>query len=487
MDEWETESLNSNWFQEQGLWDDDVMGRLSTSPPRHRMRLSAASARSSAQSRAEQPLPRRMNVSPLSLEDSDSEEKDLIMRSSAAAPQRRSSSSTRLQARWWAMTINNPQVHYPNWKEDMQMDKLKAQGVTALVAVHEVGESGTPHLQCTVGFERMMTMRQVSALFQESHPHLEICKDRKASWEYCLKTAGERVMWDTRHQRHHKQAVQRISEEAYESGLQGNISRLVAEASSEYLFRNAVSISRNLAAAPSLVNMNQRKRVQPLLLWVFGGTGTGKTNFMMALVEKMSILSCYFLPVPESGQRAWFDGLTAAHDMVVMDEFRASTMSLNKLCQVVSSVPTKLECKGASVNFSCSVVVILGPAAPWECYSQSGEDVGQVTRRVDMLLEFLPQRSLPVHLQSSQGVSSSFVMPSQAGAAASASMASASSVPDAVKWARHKEAHSHMFDNGRKGRVKIHWQTDQQRCPEQSEVIVTARALLDELCGEILE
>lgn len=464
---------------EEGLWDSELMG---DDPPfpmisssRKRGKRNAAREIYNSQSSEELWEPSKTSRPTGSSSEAGPMSPSHIPEDHHPLHQHNKDLRTIRQARWWAMTINNPK---PTWKEDLSKDVLIPQGISALVATLEVGQSGTEHLQCTVGCKSPKTMKQMSLIFPRAH--LEVCIDSKRSWAYCQKTQGDNVTWDTRFNRDQKEAIKKVTEEAYRSGLRGDIQPILEEATPEYLFKNARQIAASLAIAPQLMSMQSRKRVQPLLMCLFGGTGLGKTHFVTSLMERLSDLCVFFLPVPEPGQRAWFDGLTAMTSILVMDEFRASTLSLHKLCQVVSSVPTKLECKGASVNFTCSVVVLIAPDAPWDIYSRSGEDVGQVIRRINVLLEFLPQ---PLHRESSassRGVHSSFVMPLPGGAAASVSSAAALSVPDAEKWRRVRDQHQNMYNANQKGCAKIHWAEDPKRDEVQTKVFETAMDVLKE-------
>lgn len=390
----------------------------------------------------------------------------------------------------WAGTLNNPSVHLPNWQQALTKDALLPHGVVALVAALEVGEEGTPHLQMAFVTDAMK-FATAKALFPPQL-HLEVARNPKGAWRYCLKGNGARVEWDTRYARDKKKALADATAEqtsqAYQSALSGDASLLLAQVTPEYLFKNAHSIYRNLAVAPQLTALNSVSRVQPLCMWLFGGSGCGKTTFALELAGKMTgRASTYFLPVPDSGGKAWFDGFTASHQMVVMDEFRPSTISLPRLCQVLSAAPTKVECKGASVNFTSSVVVIISPVSPWECYSHlAEEDQTQVVRRVDVCLEFRPRRSQQ-QPSTSLPQSSSFVMPLPDGAAATASSAFVRNVPTAQRWAQVRERVNERFDEERCVIVTRHWWEYSTRNKIQEDVCEEAALLLEAACYRVVD
>lgn len=468
----------------QSLLDEDRSSDSSSPTPRKMRRVITRSS-SDSDASATFCTPRTMTAKTLSSPPRRPPKRATTTSSSAAR------SPVKGVHRNWAATLNHPELHLPNWQTDLSRDIMRPQGVLALVATLEVGKSGTPHLQMCLVTEPSR-FRAVKALFP-SQIHLEVARDPQAAWRYCLKDDGERVMWDTRYNRDKKKAMReaamRVTQEAYQLALSGDASSLLEQVTPEYLFKNAHSIYRNLAVAPQLCKMTSTFRVQPLCIWLFGGSGCGKTTFALNLSRKVAgRVSSYFLPVPEAGGKAWFDGFTASHQMVLMDEFRHSTISLPRLCQVLSSAPTKVECKGASVNFTSLVVVVISPASPWDCYSHlAEEDLTQVVRRVDVCLEFRPRRSPQQLLPSSAGVSPFFVMAPPVGVAASVSSENAPSVPVARRWAAMRDAVNHRFDQDDAIVITRHWWEVSNRHELQDYVGRVALEMLDDAAYRVVD
>lgn len=86
------------------------------------------------------------------------------------------------RAKHWCFTLNNPtpvDVEY--------IDKLGvSSSVSYLVYGHEVGESGTPHLQGFVSFNERIRLQPAKAMIS-SQAHLECAKFPEKAAEYCKK------------------------------------------------------------------------------------------------------------------------------------------------------------------------------------------------------------------------------------------------------------------------------------------------------------
>ena len=98
-------------------------------------------------------------------------------------------------AKNWCFTWNN----YPeDWKDQIK-DKIrdyglaKATSCTYIVVGKEVGESGTPHLQGFVTFDKAVS-KPAQNLFQA---HWEVAKNVVAASEYCKKGSQSKQEWET--------------------------------------------------------------------------------------------------------------------------------------------------------------------------------------------------------------------------------------------------------------------------------------------------
>ena len=86
------------------------------------------------------------------------------------------------RSRSWVFTINN----YHDTVDTVLLDRLKNE---EYVWQHEVGESGTPHIQGYVRFKNARYFSSVKDLLTVEGivPHIEKCKNNKRAIEYCQK------------------------------------------------------------------------------------------------------------------------------------------------------------------------------------------------------------------------------------------------------------------------------------------------------------
>lgn len=98
--------------------------------------------------------------------------------------------SGRTRARTWCLTINN--------FDSSDIEKLLAEKTKHLVFQSEVGESGTPHLQITIGYHNQIEFNSIKKNFPRAH--IQKCKNLQASINYCSKekTRDGRYYYDKR-------------------------------------------------------------------------------------------------------------------------------------------------------------------------------------------------------------------------------------------------------------------------------------------------
>lgn len=89
--------------------------------------------------------------------------------------------SNRRFKNWIAVLNNWSQPEY-----DSLVEKFEARCSFGIIG-KEVGETGTPHLQCTFVVKNAMTFTAVKSMLQNGRIHLEVCRQVFNSIEYCKK------------------------------------------------------------------------------------------------------------------------------------------------------------------------------------------------------------------------------------------------------------------------------------------------------------
>lgn len=124
---------------------------------------------------------------------------------------------------------------------------------------------------------------------------------------------------------------------------------------------------------------------KPEVWWIWGGTGTGKT--------KMAWELCGVDDTWISGKSLrWWDGYDA-HENVIIDDFRGDFCTFHELLRILDRYPYMIEYKGGSRQLLAKKIVITCPLEPRYAY-KSVEDVGQLLRRIDKIVELKCDRSV---------------------------------------------------------------------------------------------
>lgn len=92
-------------------------------------------------------------------------------------------------ALYWCFTLNNYTEN-----DILSLESLPCSKVPTLVFQHEVGESGTPHLQGALKFKKKLRPMSLG-LSKRIHWEVMRAKDRKDAFEYCLKGNGDNYQY----------------------------------------------------------------------------------------------------------------------------------------------------------------------------------------------------------------------------------------------------------------------------------------------------
>lgn len=328
---------------------------------------------------------------------------------SSSKPSRRKANAV---AASWAMTWNNWEEHCEDAETTIrQLPQL----CVAVVGKEVAPTTGTPHLQ---GFLRFTKPKCWTWLCQRlPGARLEPCNNDKAMQKYCRKDGDLLLDVDLRFGRDIKK---KLEESSFLAALQGDPSQLLQEASPSWTFQNLSRVRMAMSYGPQLLTPCT-SRTQPYVVWLFGPAGTFKTQFVRSLLKSACLegKSSFFLSAPDERGKVWWDGLSRATDIVVMDDLRPYTLSSGIWCQIISSLPWKADCKCITVDFCASLVVVTAPDPPWRFWPQragDGEVAPQVVRRVSLCAEFLAPPS-SWNVTTTSPTCSSFVIPPPGGVA----------------------------------------------------------------------
>ena len=228
----------------------------------------------------------------------------------------------------------------------------------------EVGESGTPHVQGYVEFDNATTIRALSKKIPRAH--LEIAKgnwvDNRAYIEKEDKNPTQRGT--------PKQQGKRNDIEAIKSRVK----------SGTLLMRDVVLETQNIQVirhAQMVLTYHEVQRDwEPHVSWYYGKSGSGKTQ-----QAKKDLGTNYYHCMRNL---KWWEGYDG-HENVLIDDMRAKRMEFADLLELLGSNSYRIEYKGGSRQFLARKIIITAPYSPEKMYSSTGEDMYQLTRRINVI------------------------------------------------------------------------------------------------------
>lgn len=269
----------------------------------------------------------------------------------------------------WVFTVNNWTADMLSYlstivTQDSSTSRISTSGsITYVIYGKETAPTtGTPHLQGYVEVSAQLSMLQMKLLFGPLQGiHLESRKgSQRQAIDYCKKDND----W-TEHGTAKNQGARsdlcstRLL--ALESGLRG-VSR-------------SVKNYQAIRLAEVFLTYNEEPRDwKPIVHWLWGPTGTGKSH-------KARLLCSEDVYTKSDGNK-WWPGYDR-HEGVIIDDFRDSWWSLTEMLRLLDRYECKVEFKGGYRQFVPITIVVTSCAHPKDCYPNTGEAIAQLLRRID--------------------------------------------------------------------------------------------------------
>lgn len=265
------------------------------------------------------------------------------------------------RARGWCYTANS---YTPELETSLQKYKSEYH-----VYTHEIGESGTPHLQ---GYIEFTSPKKFSTLRKRFHGvHFEQRRGTKYdAMAYCIKTgpptfeSGERP---TKPQP--KNNYLSIREQV----SSGATKRAIIESGATLRDLNYLDAIRDV--------FEPQRTNKPIVHWFYGDSGTGKTTCAHSECADTDVYC-----VPPNPK--WWPGYDR-HTHVIVDELR-DQWSISMLLRLLDFLPLKVEIKGGHVTMVAEhiyITTLYSPSAFMRKY-YPGEQAQQLLRRIDDLRFF---------------------------------------------------------------------------------------------------
>jgi len=248
-----------------------------------------------------------------------------------------------------------------------------------IVYQQERGAAGTPHLQGYAQRPNPTTLATWKTLISP-RIHVEVSRGTaQQNREYCTKDAdripgtlivesGEIPVAGER------KDLTALVEAAKDSSK--SLTDIIDEHGADFLrYHRGISAIRAAYAAP--------RDFKSRIFWFYGSTGSGKTRAAHEIAP-----GAYW----KSARDNWWCGYDpSTHTDVIIDEYRGDFSKFAFLLSLFDRYPLIVQYKGGAANFRARRIFVTSPKDPrstWE--SRNDEDLQQLLRRIECIVEFLP-------------------------------------------------------------------------------------------------
>lgn len=270
-----------------------------------------------------------------------------------------------------------------NWTQEEYdyLTKTFAPTVKWLIIGKEVGENGTKHLQGACILGSRWAFSKLKTIVGLKRAHIESMRGKpEDSLTYCTKEDSQAFVWGT------------LPTPGRRTDVASAVARIQSGEGLRDLAKDedgGVAIVKFHKGLTVLRSLTRPKRTAaPLIFWLWGPTGVGKTRLAFKCGKAISRL----LDGPpddiwiSSGSLRWFDGYDG-QSVAIFDDFRAKhASSFAFLLRLFDRWPMSVEFKGGFVEWTPSHIFVTCPYSIDECFSTRKEhvpeDIDQLKRRI---------------------------------------------------------------------------------------------------------
>jgi hypothetical protein len=255
----------------------------------------------------------------------------------------------------YCFTINN--------YNETDIELCKALRYDYLLLGFEVGDKGTPHIQGYVELRFKQRLKALSKLLPRAH--IESCKGTQAHNIHYCKKGGDFVEFGTPRKQGSRTDLDRSRYMASTDGMRSVV--------------QSCSLQEIQVAEKFLTYCEPKRNHYTTVVWIWGPSGIGKSSYIREAVRDKDV---YW----KSADNKWWQGYDG-HKVVVMDDFRASWCTFNKLLEILDNYPCTVENKGGSRQLLAERIYVSSIHPPELIYPDMVlqlEPIAQLTRRIDL-------------------------------------------------------------------------------------------------------
>lgn len=273
--------------------------------------------------------------------------------------------------KWIAVCNNYTDEHINRFKS------LFSGGDKAVYGI-EVGESNTPHLQCSMQFSNERHFNSIQKKLKGFHIELMMGTPIQA-FSYCLKGTSE-----TKEGWTYDKPGPDYNGWHYGKFPTSQGKRTDNEKMKECTnMRQATIVAKNyqnIQFFKSYLEYNETPRNwKTKVFWYWGSTGTGKSWLARKLAPNAFV---------KSTSNKWWNGYDG-HEDVILNDYRYTWFDFSELLNLFDCYEHQVETKGGLRQFKPKRIFITTPDRPvntW--YEHTNEDIKQLLRRLSNVFEF---------------------------------------------------------------------------------------------------
>jgi len=272
------------------------------------------------------------------------------------------------RSRGWCFTINNydklgdlPDRLFQAFEDDVNCHY-------AIFGYEVAPTTGTPHIQGYVYYHTMKSFKQMSALTEKKADLRPAKGTAQQNRVYCSKSGTFKEHGEPGEQGKRKDLDQ-VKALVTETG---SIRKVIEADASMQQIKYALAI---------LPYVEQIRTWKPKVVWFWGATGTGKTKAAFNAFPDAT------LRYRNNGNLKWWDGYDG-HPHVIIDDIRVESIRFVELLSLLDRYEYRIENKGGYRQFLAKEIIITCPTAPAAMYWGKDENVAQLLRRIDNIIQF---------------------------------------------------------------------------------------------------
>lgn len=264
----------------------------------------------------------------------------------------------------WCFTLNN--------YTQLEVDALKACGnlVKYMVVGHEVGESGTPHLQGFVTMKNAVRFNSMKQLLGD-RAHIEPAREKvEKNFRYCTKDGD---FWEVNDRPLFPKQKGQMERQRYEDAWNAAVRGDIEDIDPDIRLRHYHTIKRIRTDA---ILQQQLQDTEEEMLWYYGESGTGKSRKARTDFPDAYLKCC----------NKWWDGYVDQTHVIIEDFDKKHEVLIHHLKIWADRYPFPAEIKGSTIKIRPKQLIITSNYHPRDIWT-AASDLEPILRRF-RILEF---------------------------------------------------------------------------------------------------